>query len=158
MSNLDPTSPAGYAMYKLLSVAGGKDLRQVELERLRERRKNFLEGQGVRADPPFYQKRIIETLIEMGLEESECIPNFDPDLLILSRKQYRAFLDLSAAVPLNLDTASKHIPNAEISRLKAVQPPMPVEIGEYTIEMTYSDSTERMLLVDSGALSETVEL
>lgn len=157
MTDLDPLSPAGYAVYKLLSAVGGKDLKQTQLEQLRERRKEFLESDDIMGGPPFKTERIMETLIDMCLEEVEYMPNFEPDLLIISREQYRELVGISAAVPLNPDKADEIIPGADVQGLRAVQPPHVYKHGSspHGIEVTFSDETDRMLLVDSGELSET---
>jgi len=159
MTDLDPLSPAGYAVYKLLSAAGGKDLKQAQLEQLRERRKDFLDSKEMLGGPPFLQKRHIEVLINMGLEEAEYMPDFEPDLCIISRAQYKELANIAAAVPINPDKVpNKHVPDAEIQGLAQMQPPYLYSNAEHNIAITYSDSTDRMLLVDSGELSETVEL
>jgi len=160
MTELDPLSPAGYAVYKLLSAAGGKDLKQTKLEQLRKRRKEFLEENEIMGGPPFRTERAIEALIDMGLDEAEYMPDFEPDLLIVSRQQYRQLVNISAAAPLNPDKADKMIPGADVQGLRTVQPPHIYKQGvpPHGIEVTFSDATDRMLLVDSSELSETNEL
>lgn len=160
MTDLDPLSPAGYAVYKLLSAAGGKDLKEAQLEKLRKRRKEFLEKQELVGEPPVHHKRHIESLINMGLEEAEYMPDFEPDLCIVSRTQYKELANISAAVSINPDKMMgiSMIPDAEIQGLAQMQPPYLYSNAEHNIAITYSDATDRMLLVDSGELSETVEL
>ena len=157
MTDLDPISPAGYAVYKLLSVVGGKDLKQAKLEELRERRQEFLEANEIMGGTPFITERVMETLIDMALEETEYMPKFEPDLLIISRQQYRELVGISAAVPLNPDKANEIIPGSDVQGLRAVQPPYTYKHGNspHGIEVTFSEATDRMLLVDSSKLSET---
>lgn len=155
MTDLDPLSPGGYVLYKLLSAAGGKDLKEAQLEQLRERRKDFLEKQEIMGEPPVHHKRHIESLINMGLEEAEYMPDFEPDLCIMSRSQYKELANIAAAVPINPDKVpNKHVPDAEIQGLAQMQPPYLYSNAEHNIAITYSDSTDRMLLVDSSELSE----
>ena len=158
MTDLDPISPAGYAVYKLLSAVGGKDLKQAKLEELRERRQEFLEANEIMGGPPFLEKRHIESLLDMGLEEAEYMPNFDADLCIMSHSQYKSLANISAAVPINPDklpTDSISIPQAEVQGLAEMQPPHYYSYGDRGVRVTYSDATDRMILVDSSKLSET---
>lgn len=157
MTDLDPISPAGYAVYKLLSAVGGKDLKQAKLEELRERRKEFLESKELMGGPPFLEKRHIESLLDMGLEEAQYMRNFEPDLCIMSHSQYKSLANISAAVPINPDKLpdSSMIPQQEVRGLAQMQPPYLYSSGGNDIFVVYSDETDRMLLVESEQLSDT---
>lgn len=160
MTDLDPDDLAGYAVYKLLSAVGGKDLKQAKVEELRERRQEFLEANEIMGGPPFHHKRHIETLLDMGLEEAEYMRDFEPDLCIMSRSQYKELANISAAVPINPDKLpdSISIPDAEVQGLAEMQPPYYYLSGDRGIRVTYSEATDKMILVDGSELSETVEL
>jgi len=159
MTDLDPDTPGSYFLYKLLSAVGSKDLKQAKLEELRERRQEFIEASEIMGSPPFLEKRHIESVLDMGLEEAEYMPNFEPDLCIMSRAQYKSLANISAAVSINPDKMpDSMIPDAEIQGLAQMQPPYHYSSGEHAIFVTYSGATDRMLLVESDALSETVNL
>lgn len=144
--------------YNLLSAVSGKDLQQAKREQIREKRKEFIEENEILGGPPFHEQQIIEVLVELGMKEAELVEGFDPDLLIVSRHQYRELANISAASPLDPQKAKEMIPGADVQGLESVQPPLMKRFGDYHLDVTYSDSTDRMLLVESAEFSGRVEL
>lgn len=141
-------------LYKLLSTAGGKDLRESKREEIREKRKEFIEERELMSGPPFFDTQSMEVLVELGMQEAQLIEGFDPDLLVTSEPQYRALFDVPTDVPLNPDNYPDVLKkNTFESERRSTSPPKEKEFGDYHIDVVYSGATDRMLLVDSSELS-----
>lgn len=153
----DDDSILGRTLYKILTELSGQDLQQTKREQIRQKRKEFIEQKELLGGPPFHSEQTMEVLVELGLKEAECIDNFNPDLLIVSRPQYKELANIGAGVPLDVDKAEEFVPGPT-DGLQAVQPPMFRRFGTFNIATTFSDSTDRMLLVESEQLSTEVRL
>lgn len=141
-------------LYKLLSTAGGNDLRESKREEIRQKRKEFIEERELMGGPPFDDVQSMEVLVELGMQESQLIEDFDPDLLIVSEPQYKMLFDIPAGIHLNPDKWPKMVrDNTFEEDREKMRPPQVKRFGDYHLDVVYSKATDRMLLADSGGLS-----
>lgn len=142
--------------YRVLSFVSGQDLAETERQRLRKARKRQLEEwEEVGIGPPLDVDSTMEVVIDMCLKEALLMDDFEPDLLIVSPRQYKALFDIPAGVPVDPDDWHHYIAGSAENRQRdkeRVQPPNEYTTDAGTIDVTYSDSTERMLLVESDSL------
>lgn len=128
--------------------------RERDLKDIRRKRELFLEKQAeVGFTPPIYQERLIEVLVDMGLQEADLRPDFDPDLLIVTEPQYKSMFDIPAAVPINPDEWHHYYDTAgtEADRQR-ILPPCTYRVDGREIDVVYSSAAEGMLLVESESL------
>lgn len=146
-------------LYTLLSKVGGEDLQDQKRRELRQKRKELIENYELTGGPPFDTPQVMEPLVELGLQEAELIDGFEPDLLVVSERQFKNLCDIPAAVGLDPDSWPGVMKkNAMPAEKQRILPPIEKRFGEYHIDVVHSRSTDRMLLVDSGELSTEVML
>jgi len=128
--------------------------RKQDLKDIRKKRRNQLEKwQEVGTGPPVYSERQIEVLVDMSLQEASLRPDFNPDLLIVTEPQYKSMFDIPAGVPIDPDDWHHYFETAGTeSDRQRILPPSRYSVDAGEIDVVYSSSAERMLLVESGSL------
>jgi hypothetical protein len=134
--------------YKLLSFVSGQELAETERQKLREHRRDTLEkhrevGLG---SPELVAEHAMDEVIDMGLKEAQLMNNFEPDLLIVTPQQYKVLFDIPASVGIG------KLEDPARPRKIDTEPPLIHGTDAGRIEVTYSESAEGMLLVESDEL------
>lgn len=133
--------------YKVLSFASGQELAETERQKLRKHRKQTLEKYeeiGLKGDELLHQ-RAMDEVIDMGLKEAKLMDSFEPDLLIVTKQQYKMLFDIPAGVGIEPTYAPMH-------GTTSFTPPLVHETDAGEIQVTYSDAAKGMLLVESDSL------
>jgi hypothetical protein len=130
------------AYYKVLSWVSGQELAETERQKLRKHRKKLLEKN---QDVNFISQSHMDVLIDMGLKEAQLMDDFEPDLLIVTERQYKQLFDIPAGIGIG-----KHYEPmmGEID----YEPPKTFQADYGPIEVTYSNASRGMLLVESNEL------
>jgi len=130
------------------------ETRGAKLREIRRKRENQLQKWAVYGDsPPIYDKNKIEVLVDMGLQEAELLPDFEPDLLIVTEEQYKSMFDIPAGVPIDPDEWHHYFTDAgTASDRRQILPPSQYSVNAGEIDVVYSSNAERMILVESECL------
>jgi hypothetical protein len=130
------------------------ETRGTKLREIRRKRENQLEKWAEYGSrPPLYDEYKIEVLVDMGLQEAELLPEFNPDLLVVTEPQYKCMFDIPAGVPIDPDDWHHYFETAGTeSDRERILPPSQYRVDAGTIDVVYSSSAERMLLVESDSL------
>lgn len=133
--------------YEVLSFVSGQELAETERQKLRKHRKQTLEKYeeiGLKGDTLLNQQAMDE-VIDMGLKEAQLMDSFEPDLLIVTKQQYKMLFDVPAATGIEPTYAP-------MQGTTSFTPPLTHETDAGSIEVTYSDAARGMLLVESDSL------
>jgi len=133
--------------YKALSLLSGQELAETERQKLRKHRKETLEKYeeiGLKGDTLLHQDAL-DVVIDMGLKEAQLMDSFEPDLLIMTKQQYKMLFDIPAGVGIEPQFTP-------LQGQQSFTPPMTHSTDAGEIEVTYSDSAKGMLLVESDSL------
>jgi len=120
-----------------------------ERGQLRKKRKKKIEKHRKRVSSGrILVKPLMEELIELSMKEARYTDGFDPDLLIVTRDQYLVLFDIPASVGIG----QARVPRTPMGGYVDFEPPIPYTSQNGKIEVTYSNSADGMLLVESEAL------